>query len=132
MTTPGRGRGSKAWSKCTRVFNWSSPGARVWRARIGELAGVIQAANLDVLRNKLGGRWAYDLRNAILMDGEEKWRDFLGSLAANLTYQSREHSTGQLKTRHRKARDAVKRVSGCRLPSMSVRDDANKAWTKSD
>jgi hypothetical protein len=66
------------------------------------------------------------------MDGEEKWRDFLGSLAANLTYQSREHSTGQLKTRHRKARDAVKRVSGCRLPSMSVRDDANKAWTKSD
>lgn len=102
------GRGSNAWSKCTRVFSWNSPGARVWRARVGELAGIIHAANLAVLRRKLGDRWAYDLRNVILTDSEERWRNFLGSVAASLTYQSKEHSTGRLKTRHRKARDAVK------------------------
>jgi hypothetical protein len=106
------GRGSKAWSRCTRVFNWNSPGARVWRARVGGLAGVIHAANLDELRRKLGGRWTYDLRKVILMDSEESWRDFLASVAAQLTYNSVEHSTGQLKTRHRKAKDAVKRAFG--------------------
>jgi hypothetical protein len=104
------GRSSRTWSRCTRVFNWNSSGARVWRSRVGELAGIIHAANLDELRRKLGGRWAYDLRDAILTDSEGGWRDFLDSIAANLTYQSKEHSTGQFKIRHRKPRDAITRA----------------------
>jgi hypothetical protein len=73
-------RAKSAWLKCTREFAWHSPGARLWRERVKELAAAVGAKDMDGLRRKFGPRWAYKLRQSITLDRAEDWLDVLRCL----------------------------------------------------
>jgi hypothetical protein len=75
-------RAKIAWLCCTRVFAWNSPGAKAWRARVGELAAAIGVSDLDGIRRKLGVRWAYRLRDIITLGSNDDWQRVLCSLRA--------------------------------------------------
>lgn len=74
-------RHSVEWKRCSRVFTWVSPGARAWRARVGQLAEACGIADFDGLRRRLGSRWAYRMRGAILTSCDEEFAMVLASLA---------------------------------------------------
>jgi len=70
-------RQKHAWVSCTRVFAWRSVGARVWRARVGQLASALGGDNMEDLKVILGPHWAYRLRETIAACSEDDWRAFL-------------------------------------------------------
>jgi hypothetical protein len=74
-------RNKALWLACSRVFAWHSPGAMMWRKRVGEVAAVIGAADLAQMRDILGPRWAHRLREAITLSTPEDWALFLRVLA---------------------------------------------------
>jgi hypothetical protein len=74
-------RAKLAWLKCSRVFSWNSPGARAWRARVGEIAKALGVADMSAIKRRLGARWAYHLREAITLSNDEEWKLVLSSLA---------------------------------------------------
>lgn len=74
-------RNKASWLTCTRVFAWHSPGATMWRRRVGEVAAVLGADDLASLRECLGLRWAYRLREAITLSSADEWMLFLSILA---------------------------------------------------
>lgn len=74
-------RNKSAWLACTRVFAWHSPGASAWRKRVAEVAAAVGASDLSSLRERLGSRWAYRLREAITLSSEVEWVLFLRVLA---------------------------------------------------
>jgi len=66
-------RAKTAWLSCTRVFAWHSPGAIAWRKRVGELGAALGVPDMDGIRQKLGPKWAYRLREAITFAVEDDW-----------------------------------------------------------
>ena len=78
-------RTSDQWKRCGRLFSWVSPGAINWRLRVQQLAFAIgcdqQAADVREISRKLGPRWAYRLRGAMITGSDEEWRELLHSLA---------------------------------------------------
>lgn len=86
-------RTSKVWKRCGSKFSWFSPGSIAWRARVEQIAFAIGAdietGDLANIRRKLGTRWAYQLRGAILTADQDEWVEILHSLA---------HRTGAMKS----------------------------------
>jgi hypothetical protein len=74
-------RAKNAWLACTRVFAWHSPGAKAWRARVGQIAAVLGVGDMEGIRRKLGSKWAYRLREAITLDSNGDWQHLLSTLA---------------------------------------------------
>lgn len=72
---------SREWKRCASSFAWVSPGARAWRVRVAELARAVGAETPEMLVRKLGSRWAYHARPAIMVETEENWRTLLQYLA---------------------------------------------------
>jgi hypothetical protein len=75
-------RAKDAWLCCSRQFSWNSPGARAWRARVGEIAAALGAKTMEGIRRALGSSWAYRLRDAIILSPQEDWVIFLQLLSA--------------------------------------------------
>ena len=73
-------RAKGAWLACSRVFAWRSPGAALWRKRVGEVAAALGVHDMDGIRRILGPRWAYQLRDAITGASKEDWQTVLMAL----------------------------------------------------
>lgn len=78
-------RAKEAWLCCTRVFAWHSPGAKAWRARVGEIGHALGVNDMEGIKRRLGCRWAYHLREAITCSTVEEWELILRSLRHRLT-----------------------------------------------
>ena len=53
-------------SKCCReVFSWAGGGGKLWRAKVGILAGMLNIKSLDGFAELFGPKWAYHLQPAI-------------------------------------------------------------------
>lgn len=76
-------RAKAAWLSCTRVFTWNSVGARTWRFRVGQIAKAINVTDFTEIRSKLGSKWAYRAREAIILAPEADWDDLLSSLKSS-------------------------------------------------
>ncbi len=79
-------RAKAAWLRCTRVFAWNSPGAKVWRTRVGELGAALRVSDLEGIRKKFGCRWAYQLRELITLGNDQDWQLFLSNLIHSATH----------------------------------------------
>jgi hypothetical protein len=77
-------RNKTGWLACTRVFAWHSPGAIAWRTRVAELAQALGVQDMNGIRQKLGAKWAYRLRDVISLGNNADWKEFL----MLLNYQS--------------------------------------------
>jgi hypothetical protein len=66
-------RAKFAWICCSRIFAWNSPGARAWRCRVRELAAALGLSSMDEIRRRLGAKWAYQLRDAIILSNDADW-----------------------------------------------------------
>jgi hypothetical protein len=73
-------RSVRSWRKCSRVFAWMSPSAKKWRQRVGEVTAALHVKNYDGLNQRLGGRWAHELRETITGTDDEEWREFISDL----------------------------------------------------
>jgi len=84
-------RAKLAWIACSRAFAWHSPGAVLWRSRVGQLGTVLGVQDTAGIKRKLGPKWAYRLRDTITSASEEDWQLVLHSLAparpANVTFE---------------------------------------------
>ena len=50
-------------SKCCReVFSWAGGGGKLWRAKVGILAGLLNIRSLDEYAEQFGPKWAYHLQ----------------------------------------------------------------------
>ena len=72
---------SKKWKGCASSFAWASPGAQVWRERVGEWAEACAAADFADLKRVGGPKWAYFLRTSIMSMNEWEWRQYLAVVA---------------------------------------------------
>lgn len=70
-------RAKNAWLACTRVFAWYSPRAVAWRKRVGEIGAALGVDDTEGIRRKLGPKWAYRAREAIILATDGDWRMFL-------------------------------------------------------
>lgn len=70
-------RAKIGWLACSRVFAWHSAGAIAWRSRVAEFGKAIGVDSMDGIRQKLGPRWAYRMREAITLCSENEWTDIL-------------------------------------------------------
>lgn len=75
---------SQEWKTHQRQFSWVSPGAAFWRQRVGEIAAALGITSVDfaALRQRLGSRWAYFLRGAIILSDDDQWQDVISSMIA--------------------------------------------------
>src|ERR1035437_1719500 len=69
------------WIARSRGFAWDSPGAVLWRSRVGEVGAVLGGQDTDGIKRKVGPKWAYRLRDTITSASEEDWSLVLRSLA---------------------------------------------------
>ena len=76
---------------CLRGFAWYSPGAVLWRSRVGEIGAVLGVEDTGGIKRKLGPKWAYRLRDTITSASDEDWQLVLHCLApagpANVTFE---------------------------------------------
>jgi len=70
-------RTAKLWNHHHREFAWVSPGASIWRHRLGELAAAVGIVHFDEFKARFGPKWAYRLRERVLLANEEGWQEFL-------------------------------------------------------
>lgn len=83
-------RNKSEWLSCTRIFSWHSVGASKWRVRVGEVARAIGVWSFSGLREKLGVRWAYHMRDQFTSSSDAEWAEFLRVLAGSaLAYSCR-------------------------------------------
>jgi hypothetical protein len=75
-------RAKNEWLACTRIFSWKSPGAKMWRTRIGEVAAALGAVDTQGIRMKLGRSWAYRLRDAVTTNSDDEWRVTIAAIAS--------------------------------------------------
>lgn len=68
------------WLACTRIFAWHSPGAITWRKRVGELAAATGVRDFDGIRQHLGNKWAFRLRDVLTLSTETEWQAILDAL----------------------------------------------------
>lgn len=73
-------RNKTAWLACTRVFAWHSPGAVAWRSRVSQLGAALGVTDMEGIKQKLGPKWAYRLRESITLSTPNDWTDFLSML----------------------------------------------------
>jgi hypothetical protein len=52
---------------CNERFSWAGGGGKLWRAKIGTLAGMLNIKSLDGFAEKFGPKWAYHLQPAIAL-----------------------------------------------------------------
>jgi hypothetical protein len=52
---------------CNERFSWVGGGGRLWRAKLGILAGSLNIQSLDEFAERYGPKWAYQLQPAIAM-----------------------------------------------------------------
>jgi len=52
---------------CNEHFSWAGGGGRLWRAKLGLLAGMLNIKSLDEYAEKCGPKWAYHLQPAIAL-----------------------------------------------------------------
>lgn len=74
-------RAKHKWLSCSRVFAWHSPGAKIWRQRVADLAVAIGALDVAGISSKLGPKWAYMLRETLALATPEQWEETLAALA---------------------------------------------------
>ena len=74
-------RNSMAWRRCSRQFAWVSPGAKVWRARVGQLGAACGIRDYEGLRQRFGPRWAYQFRGAIMTSSDKEFGSLVGAMA---------------------------------------------------
>jgi hypothetical protein len=73
-------RAKSLWLACTRAFAWNSPGAKQWRVRVGQLGESLGVIDMHGIRQNLGPRWAYRLRDTITSASEQDWQLALAAL----------------------------------------------------
>ncbi len=95
-------RAKLLWIACSRVFAWHSPNAKTWRKRVGEIGGVLGVEDMAGIRDKLGRRWAYYLRETITLSDDSAWSLVLSAFYA--ADQAKAYSSGGLRFM---VRDAV-------------------------
>ncbi|MBX3751082.1 MAG: hypothetical protein KF897_13430 [Opitutaceae bacterium] len=95
-------RAKTGWIACSRVFAWHSPNAKTWRKRVGELGRTLGVEDMAGIRDKLGRRWAYYLRETITLSDDADWSLVLAVLCA--ADQAGAYSSGD---RRFMVRDAV-------------------------
>ncbi|HVT73941.1 MAG TPA: hypothetical protein VHD61_12465 [Lacunisphaera sp.] len=81
-------RNKTGWLACTRVFAWHSVGMTAWRHRVGEIALAVGASDLSGIAQRLGRRWAYQLRESITLASREEWQLLISVIASNYTVPS--------------------------------------------
>jgi len=74
-------RAKNAWLCCSRVFAWHSPGAKAWRARVGQIATALGVGDMEGIRRKIGSKWAYQLREYITLADDADWQVLLALLS---------------------------------------------------
>jgi hypothetical protein len=52
---------------CIEHFSWAGGGGKLWRAKLGILAGLLNIKSLDEFAELFGPKWAYHLQPAIVM-----------------------------------------------------------------
>jgi hypothetical protein len=52
---------------CIERFSWAGGGGKLWRAKLGILAGLLNIKSLDEFAERYGPKWAYHLQPAIAM-----------------------------------------------------------------
>ena len=52
---------------CIEHFSWAGGGGKLWRAKLGILAGVLNIKSLDEFAERFGPKWAYHLQPAIAL-----------------------------------------------------------------
>ena len=80
-------RTSILWKKCSRVFGWASAGAKTYRSRLAELAGLLGIADMEGFREQFGVTWAYHLRGSLLTDDDEAFVEKMQRLTEKLGEQ---------------------------------------------
>jgi len=73
---------SRQWKSCASGFSFVSPGSKLWRERVGELARAVGATTPEALSKKLGPRWAYHARPSIITEDPSNWRKLLAYWAS--------------------------------------------------
>ena len=75
-------KSAKLWSRHNREFAWVSEGGSRWRKRIGELAEALGIMEYDEFQERYGPRWAFHVRERVLIATDEEWQHALGQLRA--------------------------------------------------
>ncbi len=71
-------RAKNTWLVCSRVFSWNTPGAKAWRARVGELGAALGVEDMEGIRRKLGRKWAYWMREKLItLSSAEDWAEMI-------------------------------------------------------
>jgi hypothetical protein len=52
---------------CNEHFSWAGGGGKLWRSKLGILAGLLNIKSLDEFAERYGPKWAYHLQPAIAM-----------------------------------------------------------------
>ena len=52
---------------CNEHFSWAGGGGKLWRSKLGILAGLLNIKSLDEFAERFGPKWAYHLQPAIAM-----------------------------------------------------------------
>jgi hypothetical protein len=52
---------------CNERFSWASGGGKLWRAKLGIMAGLLNIRSLDGYAEQFGPKWAYHLQPAIAL-----------------------------------------------------------------
>jgi hypothetical protein len=52
---------------CIERFSWAGGGGKLWRAKLGILAGLLNIKSLDEFAERYGPKWAYHLQPVIAM-----------------------------------------------------------------
>ena len=52
---------------CNEHFSWAAGGGKLWRSKLGILAGLLNIKSLDEFAERYGPKWAYHLQPALAM-----------------------------------------------------------------
>lgn len=85
-------RTSALWKTYSRRFSWVSPGAKLWRKRVAEVADLLGVADLTGIADQIGSRWAYWLRGYVTAPDEE-WQIVGPFVIEFLKSQRKAHAT---------------------------------------
>jgi hypothetical protein len=81
---------SDLWKRCGRMFSWISPGAKLWQKRVAYLAKAfgVRESDFEDMKQTLGERWAYRLREKIIGSDETEWPQVVALLVEAYERQS--------------------------------------------
>jgi hypothetical protein len=74
-------RTAKLWNHHYREFAWVSPGASIWRKRLGEIAAAVGITDYSEFKARYGSRWAYRLREGVILASDEDWQELLAQIS---------------------------------------------------